>query len=280
MVQTRMRLTRMLNWNLSRGIKLRVGLCVAALSGLCIAWGEPPFSDYMLQAVRAMPSGGGYASDRAAEVRFAQKGAVWDARRQRLTLSPRGASPTFCSAACYLTLLHALQLWEKDHPDLAFSPRVWESLRVETQHPDGFLNWGRMNANGPGCAKWIHDLGAGINFTAVEAARPGDLLKFFHTEHIGERERGHMVIFLGLVRAGEETCVRFWSSNSPQGYGVRQMPLSKMRHPIFTRITHPERFAHAATLPQYDTWLATMLTHSFRFAELVKKCAISAAPER
>ena len=166
-----------------------------------------------------------------------------------------------------MVLLQALRGWEAEQGAAVFSPRVWESLRVEAQHPDGYLSWGRANANGPGFAKWVRDLGAGRSFTSLQAARPGDFLKFFHTPQIGARERGHLVIYLGQELRGGQRCIRYWSANKPGGYGVRSVPLAGLHHLIFTRITHPARFARAPLLPALDPWLASLLHQDTSFDE-------------
>lgn len=273
-----MRSTPTHSWKMGMRAKLLSLLCGVALWLSSAVYGAP-FSAYVLEALSAMPQGGGYAADRAAELRFSAQGVMWDAARQRLVISARGASPTFCSAACYLVLLQALAAWAAEHPRAAFSPRVWESLRVEAQHADGALNWGRMNANGPGCAKWVHDLGAGVNFTSPEAARPGDFLKFFRTPQIGGAgEKGHLVIFLGIDRQNGEEYIRFWSSNKPGGYSVRRAPLRTLHHLIFTRITHPENFSRAPHLTETDTWLHSLLTKPCSYTEIVKKCGIITTP--
>lgn len=231
------------------------------------------FADYVLAAMRAMPEGGGYAADPAAERRLAERGIVWDGRQLRV--SPRGASPTFCSAACYMVLLQALQNWQAVPGHTRFSPRVWECLRVlGPRHPDGLLSWGRANANGPGFAKWVCDLGAGVNFSSVSLARPGDFLKFFHSPDIGVSERGHMVIFLGLESLKGVPHICYWSANKGQGYGIRRAPLRSLHHLIFTRITHPEAFARAPLLPQSDAWLGSMLTQPHSFDQVRKRCRI------
>lgn len=217
-----------------------------------------------------MPQGGGYAADRAAELRLAAGGIVWDG--EQLRVSPRGAAPTFCSAACYMVLLQALRCWEAEQGAAVFSPRVWESLRVEAQHPDGYLSWGRANANGPGFAKWVADLGAGVNFSSVAQARPGDFLKFFRTAEIGAAESGHMVIFLGVEQQGSDTCIRYWSANKRQGYGVRCVPLRSLRYLIFTRITRPAAFASAPALPPMDPWLHSMLTQPHGYDAVASRC--------
>lgn len=225
----------------------------------------------ILAAVRSMPRGGGYAADNAAEVRLAQSGIF----RQggALRVSAEGACPTFCSAACYIVLLRALRLRES-RTAARLPAEVWHSLRVEPQHPDGYLTWGRVNANGPGLAKWAQDAGVGVSFTSPQAARPGDFLKFFHTPAIGVKERGHLVVFLGMVQREGSPHIRYWSANKPDGYGERIVPLAKMHHLIFTRITHPERITRILALPPLDSWLASMLTRSHSYSSVCKQLAL------
>ncbi len=229
---------------------------------------------HILRVIEQMPIGGGYAADRTAEQHFARSGVVWREQEQRLVVSPRDASPTFCSAACYMVLLRALQDCES-RGDVQFPPSVWRALRVEWPHPDGVLSWGRFNANGPGCAVWAHDLGAGINFCSPFLARPGDFLKFFFTEHLGVSERGHLVIFLGLVQNGGEKCIRFWSSNKPGGYGVRSLPLRSLHHLIFTRIIRPERIRNVLNLPASDSWLGSLLRAPTDWDTVCRRCGIA-----
>ena len=247
-------------------------LCLALLT-MAQVWAAP-LNPYILRAVQSMPTGGGYASDRAAEVRLARSGIVWQQRCQQLVVAPRAASPSFCSAACYMALLRALSFWETEQGSRVFSAKVWESLRVEESHPDGYLSWGRFNSNGPGCAKWVYDLRAGINFTDPKSALPGDFLKIFFSPQIGAQERGHLVVFLGLEQLRGQSHIRFWSANKPGGYGIRTLPLSSIHHMIFTRVTHPERIALAPSLPVHDPWLVAMLTHDFSFPEICQRCGI------
>lgn len=242
------------------------------LSICCLVHAGEAFSAYILDSVRTMPAGGGYAADRAAELRLARRGITWDGRQLRI--SPQGAAPTFCSAACYMVLLRALQRWSAASPAHALGAAVWAGLRVEAVHPDGYLSWGRANANGPGFAKWVHDLGVGVNFGNIAAAQPGDFLKFFHTSAIGAEERGHLVVFLGVEQQGGVPCVRYWSSNRAGGYGVQTLPLHRMQHLIFTRITHPERFARVPSLSPSDSWLASLLLCDTSFAEVCRRCGV------
>lgn len=230
----------------------------------------------ILKACADMPRGGGYASDRAAEVRFARLGVIPDRNGRSLQVCPSAASPTFCSAACYLVLLRALQYWERQERKV-FSVKVWQALRADERHTDGYLSWGRFNANGPGCAKWVHDLGAGISFTSPAFAKPGDFLKIFFSPTAGAAERGHFVVFLGIRRIDGTPFIVYWSANRrTSGYGVVRIALNdkRIRFLLFTRITRPENVARVPQLPPTDPWLASMLSRTCSFREMIQRCRL------
>lgn len=235
------------------------------------------FSAHVLAALRKIPVGGGYSTKRKAAENLAHKAVVWNEATGSLSISPRLAQPSFCSEACYLALLLALQEWERTASN-PLSPACRKYLRVDFGQPDGRRGWGRMNANGPGLAKWVRDLEAGVNFTDPAAARPGDFLKIFWTPEIGKKEFGHMVVFLGLEKTKDGPGLRFWSSNKPLGFGEKVVPLAKINRMIFTRIERPERFAASVSLPETDAWLADMQRRSFSWKEVGNTCGLILAP--
>ena len=154
------------------------------------------FNYYILTAYKQMPQKGGYSVKSPAAKNLATKAVVWDSEKGELQVNITQARPSFCSAACYITLLHALKLWEREtHSSIPSD--AWKMMDVKFGLPDGKLVWGRANANGPSYAKLIHDIDAGESFTNVNDARAGDFLKFFWSEEIGAKERGHMVVFVG-----------------------------------------------------------------------------------
>lgn len=233
------------------------------------------FNRIVLNTIQqSMPGGGGYSATPTDVERLAQQAVVWSESKQLLNIEPRLAVPTFCSAACYMVLLRSVQHWEAT-VGRRFPAEIWKKLDVTPNQPDGTGIWGRANANGPGFAKMIHDLGAGINFHDVRLAQPGDFLKVFWSEDIGLTERGHLVIYLGLERKNGTVYLRYWSANKPGGYGVKSAPLSRMHNLIFTRITAPQNFVRATKLPTCDSWLADMQRRKFTFAEVKQKCGIS-----
>lgn len=120
----------------------------------------------------------------------------------------------------------------------------------------------------------VHRLGAGINFTEWEKARPGDIMKIWWNDAIGAAERGHLVI---LVK-DEGNSVRVWSSNQARdglagGYGLRSIPKTAIRRILFTRITTPSAFNKAPLLKD-DIWLTELMAHSVRWEDCATRCGL------
>jgi len=216
---------------------------------------SPDFNTRILAAVKSMPSGGGYDGNDATKNLL--RGACSMLNDGRILVDANRAKPSFCSGATYLVLLRAM---DDD----------WEEMLPEIDQKDGHGVFGRWNANGPGAAKLVADLGAGKNFTSWEEARPGDFLKIWWTDEIGGRERGHHVIYLGH----DAETVRYWSSNQPGGYGNKTAPRRDCRRVLFTRITNPEKFAAVKKLPASDPWLAAMLSEDFKWDNVAAKCRV------
>lgn len=219
------------------------------------------WNNVVLEELSRMPSGGGYAVTR--EAKLALQGAA-NVSSGRLMVRPDSAKPSFCSSATYLLLLKVLQRTN-------LPPEAQSALAVGNQ-PDGVGVWGRWNANGPGTARLFHELQAGRNFTDFSEARPGDFLKIFWSKEIGSRERGHLVVFLGMETRGGEKYVRFWSSNKPAGYGEKAVPLRQVARALFSRLERPGNFAGVTHLPGKDAYLADMLKRPSSEAEMRRMC--------
>ena len=202
----------------------------------------------VLAQVQAMPRGGTYAASRLAMERFCSAVSL---RNGALYVEAATAIPNFCSEATYLVFLKTIAARQ------ALDAAALDALLIHRQ-PDGQGVWGRWNANGPGTARLFHELGLGRNFDDFEQARPGDFMKIFWSSEVGSRERGHSVIFLGReMRNGVET-VRFWSSNSPAGYGEKAVPRRRIAYAIFSRLEHPEALQRLPALPLADAYLARL----------------------
>lgn len=246
---------------------------LAAFSLLLMAL--PAFAginDIVLEQVRAMPSGGGYATNLAAHRGLAESVGPGTPA----SIRPESAMPGYCSGATYLVFLKTLAALQK-RGTLTIPEDTWRLLVPRLRPdgmdtlPDGESVWGRWNANGPGTARLFFELGLGRNFTSFDEAQPGDFLKIFWTDAVGKKERGHSVIFLGRETVDGVEQVRFWSSNQSDGFGVKSVPREKIARAIFSRLEHPEKISSSASLPVRDTYLSSLLGVESSFAEAKKK---------
>lgn len=212
------------------------------------------FNRLVLEQIRTVPRGGGYAVTSTASQRLRQSVGV---KGEHLTVAPQVARPSYCSGATFLIFLKTLTVLEQQGR-LKLAPATVNALLVKGQ-PDGHGLWGRWNANGPGTPRLFHELKLGRNFESYAEARPGDFMKIFWTKEVGQKEHGHSVIFLGEETINGEPGVRFWSSNQPDGYGVKVVPKKKIAWAVFSRLEHPERINGAAQLPAKDPYLASLL---------------------
>lgn len=229
----------------------------------------PPINRAVIDAVHSMPSGGRYSTSPAANRSLS--GAV-SPEGNILSVRPGGAVPSYCSGATYLVFLKALSGLQ-NAGRLTLSPETIAALRPAGQ-PDGTGIWGRWNANGPGTARLFLELGLGPNFTDLSAARPGDFLKIFWNDGIGASEHGHSVVFLG--RNPATGTLTFWSSNIPDGYGTRTVPLSRIHRLLFSRLEHPENL-NRPLLPGTDPYLSALVHRSSSPGEMARQCGLDSA---
>ena len=245
------------------------------LAVLTVSIALADFNHVVLEEIRTMPRGGGYATNLDAHTALASSVDVADAIRIR----PERAMPGYCSGATYLVFLKTLQALQ-DNGTISLSRKTWNALVPRLRPdgkdtlPDGESVWGRWNANGPGTARLFYELGLGRNFTNFSAARPGDFLKIFWTDAVGKKENGHSVVFLGLERVDGVETVRFWSSNRPGGFGESSAPRKKIARAIFSRLEHPEKISGWVTLPGSDAYLASLLTTESSFPEATRMSGI------
>ncbi len=245
------------------------------LAVLAISTVAADVNQIVLEQTRAMPTGGGYATDLAAHKALASSVDLANS----VLINPKQAMPSYCSGATYLIFLKTLKALESAGT-ISLSRKTWHALvprlRADGQDtlPDGEDIWGRWNANGPGTARLFHELGLGQNFTDFSAARPGDFLKIFWTDAVGKKETGHSVIFLGLRKVDGSEIVRFWSSNRPEGFGESFVPREKIARAIFSRLERPEKISAWPKLPKADPYLASLLTTESSFAEAARKSGL------
>jgi LysM repeat protein len=222
-------------------------------------WSAAPWNRTILSLIDRMPVGGGYAASATALDKLV--GAV-KADGIGLQVNPKNATPSFCSGATYLVFASFFdELLAQGQ--IRQGAAALSRLAVARQS-DGVGVWGRWNANGPGVACLFHETGLGTNFESMEQALPGDFMKVFWSNEIGAKENGHLVVFLGCrVAEDGERWVKFWSSNKPDGFGRKEVPASKIKWALFSRLQHPERFVRLPALNSVDSNLALMLKRSF-----------------
>ena len=244
-------------------------LILTAFAG-CLAANAADFNSVVLEQIRTMPDGGGYATTR--EAHAALNSSVQIAGGA-VGIQPAKACPSYCSGATYLVFLKTLHAAEKKGlvPPLG---NAWAALAPKSS-PDGVGVWGRWNANGPGASRLFHELSLGRNFTSYAEARPGDFMKIFWTDAVGKNERGHLVVFLGEEEKDGVPHVRFWSSNKPHGYGEKSVPKSKIARAIFSRLETPANIQNLPSIPKKDVYLAGLLTHESSFSEALQKSGVA-----
>ena len=232
----------------------------------------PHLNRLVLDEIKKMPSGGGYATN--AKALESLRSAVWVGGDDgALAGDASRATPSFCSGATYLLFLEVIRTLQRKN-ELELSSAAAAAL-VSIHGPDGHGIWGRWNANGPGTARLFFELGIGKNFADFESAMPGDFMKIWWTSEIGKSERGHSVVFLGSVTddQGIES-VRFWSSNIPDGYGEKVVPRAKIKRALFSRFEKPPALNGAGTIPKKDPYLESMLVRASTEAELNEMCGL------
>ena len=223
----------------------------------------------VLEQISKMPRGGRYSVSRVAKIRL-QSSAHFESGK--FFFLPTKASPSFCSGATYLVFVRTIEeLRARGQLQLDFA--TLNQLIIRDQH-DGEGIWGRWNANGPGTARLFHELGLGRNFTDFTQARPGDFMKIFWNRHVGRRESGHSVVFMGTENRLGQEYVRYWSSNIPFGYGEKSVPRKKIAFAIFSRLQAPANLSRINNAPMVDRYLASLLRKNSSFSEAGQKCGL------
>jgi hypothetical protein len=229
-------------------------------------------NNLILEMIDRMPTGGDYraSSDSIHKLESAIK-----KEGDHLIVDPAVAKPSFCSSATYLVFVWTLEELNR-RQQIQFAPGIAEKLLVTGQH-DGVGVWGRWNANGPGTARLFAELHLGHNFDSIEQAERGDFLKIFWNDQIGSKEFGHSVVYLGhgLNSEGIEV-VRYWSSNKKGGYGRAEVPRSKIKRMLFSRLDYPERINQIGDELKPDEYLASMLIRSSSPEEMNAMVGITA----
>jgi len=224
-------------------------------------------NDVVLEQIRQMPTGGQYSASHFATIRL-ESAAHFESGK--FFILPDSASPSYCSGATYLVFLKTLERL-RDAGLLNLDYATLTALMIHGQR-DGEGIWGRWNANGPGTARLFYELGLGRNFTDFQEAQPGDFMKIFWNSEVGKLEHGHSVVYLGTEKRDGVDYVRFWSSNIPGGYGEKSVPRSRIVRAIFSRLETPANLPRIEQMPEMDTYLNSLQTHSSSFEEVQQKC--------
>ncbi len=250
---------------------LGIGACGARAQNVAADGGATPYNALVLQAIRTMPTLGGYSANHQASVSLGH--AVGLAGPSGLQIEAERACPSYCSGATYLVFLKTVNALVQ-RGDLPADDRMFATLLVSGQR-DGEGVWGRWNANGPGTARLFYQLGLGVNFTDFAKAQPGDFMKVFWNDQVGRREHGHSVIFLGEETVNGVPSVHFWSSNVGMGYGDKYVARSRIKAAIFSRLTTPRALERAPALtPKVDPYLASLTAVDSSLAEAARNCGM------
>jgi hypothetical protein len=229
----------------------------------------PVLNQYVLAAVKSMPSGGGYEASQKAVDRLAANVSYQDGTiHQNL----KSSKASFCSGATYIVFLRTIEKLRANNLLTLSGKQLQRYAKIGVQ--DGEDLFGRWNANGPGTAKLFTELGCGVNFTSFAHANPGDFMKIWWTDAIGKHERGHLVVYLSHTKKS----VKFWSSNQPSGYGSKTVSRSRIKHALFSRLTRHDRLAKASGLSKKNQFLADMLRKDFTWTQVVKACRVRQTP--
>ena len=230
-----------------------------------------PYNQLVLDAVKTMPAGGGYAASAKATAALQR---AFTSADSTLRINSTQATPSYCSGATYLVFMKTLSVLQQH--GLALSPTTIASLKPSGQ-PDGTGIWGRWNANGPGTACLFYEMGLGHNFTKLEEAKAGDFLKIFWNDSIGASEHGHSVIYIDKGMKDGVPTLTYWSSNIPGdfipgGFGTKTVPQSRIHRYLFSRLENPE--AISGPLAPKNSYLSSLERNNSTPSEAARKCGL------
>ncbi len=182
----------------------------------------------VVSEVNAAPGGTGYRYSTGPEAFRAHRAAMTISENGELSVDLTKAKKSFCSAATHLLLGKVLSKLQRN--SMIFPSR--EQLEKVLPHgeEDGVGFWGRVNANGPGFAILMSELGAGTNFWKLNAAKSGDFVKVYWNKHVGVRERGHLGVFMGWKFYREGIYMEMWSANVPNGFSKMLVKINPIRN--------------------------------------------------
>ena len=169
--------------------KILFALCCALYSFISLCAADDVNHDWqrtVIAAIDSFPTRGGYYTGGRPNATFScttlqglHRAFKMSGNDKRPQFNARMAQPSFCSSATYALLLKALLMWDKEGK---ISTEAWRNMKPyvgikDELNPsgmgqdDGVGVWGRANANGPGLAVLVHELGAGYSFSAFRGAK-------------------------------------------------------------------------------------------------------------
>lgn len=239
-----------------------MNILYALLFVLSASFAQTDYNSWVLSSIETLPDAGGYELT-SKPVKRLRDAFSWVENGTDLDVNLNAVTPSYCTTATYLVFFQVIQQYFQEQNSTLSVP-VLSRLKPNLER-DGLRIWGRWNSNGPGTAKFFHDTGMGVNFDDPNLARPGDFLKIFWNGEVGKNERGHSVIFLGY----DNGHVRFWGSSSgTKGYGIMTVAPESYKKLLFSRLTSPENAENIGSIPEDDTFLASMLTRVSSWAEV------------
>jgi hypothetical protein len=201
----------------------------------------------------------------------------------KITTRFQGVKNGICSSATAMAFIAEISKLQTANK-IRLAPQTLQALKLVGKDGVGF--WGRWNADGPGTAVLFQEYGLGRNFQEMRNAKPGDFMKVFWNDRMGEvpgnpkdpnNEHGHSVIFEGTEKINGEMYVKYWSANSSStpgfpdatGFKLKYRKLSDIKHAIFSRLEHPEnldRLTRTET-PKTNSFLSGLTQKSYSYSD-------------
>src|SRR5260370_40565934 len=150
---------------------MRKLLVLVFAAGFAISANAASYNALILEQMRNMPSGGKYSVSHFAKIKL-QSSAHFESGK--FFVAPTKPYVSFCSGATYIVFIKTIEAL-RDSGQLQLDFATLNQLIIRDQH-DGEGIWGRWNANGPGTARFVLDLGLCRNFADFAQAQPGDFI--------------------------------------------------------------------------------------------------------
>ena len=187
----------------------------------------------VMAAIDSFPQNGGYYTGRNTNAQFQRT--AWRAMNETFGMQPTDAEPplglskakpSFPTMATYLALLKSIQIWDRGNdkyeiPNLAwfcFKPfcGVTDIINEKGYNQAGGEGlWGMANANGPGIAVIVKELGAGFNFMGYRGANTEKNREDKNERYLSDEEWRADAVWTN-ARKGDFMKI-FWDRNATDG---------------------------------------------------------------